>query len=107
MEHKNIQDLNRRIAMVLGWTHVHEGMGYPPGVNLAHGPLPSDVPNWAGDLNEMWDLEQELFNDTDHYEYQHYLESYIPMGQDGNQFRLTHATATQKAEAWLAVKEGR
>lgn len=84
-------DLNRRIALV---------KGFPDEFNLMV------LPNWANDLNTMWDLEEGL----DCYELHDYVIALLGnvehiCGENQGRWRLAHATAQQRAEAWLTVKE--
>lgn len=84
----DINDLNRRIATVLGATFA--------------------LYDYARDLNHMWQLEEEL-SGSEWVEYSEHLIAVLngkPGGGILTQY-IIHATAQQRAEAWLAVKEGK
>lgn len=116
--------LDGRIAVVLGWKDLkpnvlwrqeHDFLGIPPGGLLNY------VPRWSSDLNLMWELEGEIAKDgIDWYRYLHMLmaecwpnvhEPEKVMSQEKGRVPhigfLVHATAEQKARAWLQVMEGK
>ena len=135
---EDAQNLNQRIATVLGWRSVYWSehslclIGFPPGDAdtdfrneavlenpQAPGPTYYEVPNWAGSLDVMRNLEGAL-SEHERPAYVEGLRKILMLAlayveyEDGlaisalyqeNIFGLLHATAAQKAEAWLNVKE--
>ena len=95
-------ELDGSIALSLGWselrpTHfseVHDLMGRAPNGRIML------VPRWSSDLNAMWELEKGMSNDE--------IIRYVDLLDDRSRFstwECIHATAEQKARAYLSVME--
>ena len=106
-------EINRAIAEHLGWSYgpIHIGDGldvdecshawWRNGKAWVEGP-----PNYCGDLNAMHEAEKVLLADADTgYEYDMELNGVCECWEDGvmNYMKLWHATARQRAEAFLRV----
>jgi len=106
----NPHEMNKRIAIACGWTHVEDTQhvditwpwGYPPNDRGAN--IKAPIPCYRGDLNAMHEVENELDGDlcADYTEYLHRVVN-ATMGsmnhEDMRRFR--NATAAQRAEAFL------
>lgn len=101
--------LNELIALELGWRDLRPAMegfslvnptGRPTGI--PPGELRTYVPNWAGSLDLMHELEIVLRHDE--IDWEHYVEALADIIGIPARGRLVHATAEQKALAWLKVK---
>ena len=103
-------ELDGSIALSLGWselrpTHfseVHDLMGKAPNGRIML------VPRWSSDLNAMWELEEGIAL-KEKMDYWMALEAMVI--EDGELkpaeatiLGTTHATAEQKARAFLAVR---
>lgn len=93
-------DLNEQIAELLGWTEIRAGVvledqlcGRMPDGGQAY------LPDWSGDLNLMHSLEEGL-NTGDRLDYCEALGETCKYAT----WPLLHATASQKAQAWIKVK---
>ena len=113
-------DLQRRIAELKGWTRVHEYLGtnlvgLPPG-KTSEDDL-GNVPNWHTDLTLAIELGRELSDSVERAptELEQYgLELYVIVtGERYDQnwvdtvdfAKCANATAAQRCEAYLRVKE--
>ena len=107
----NDEEINRAIAEHLGWrcqSHVPEQnkagatmCWIPPGNHEWH---PVQIPNYCCDLNAMHEAEKVLLADADTgYQYDMELNGVCECWEDGvmNYMKLWHATARQRAEAFL------
>ena len=88
------------IAEACGWKNVDAGSGRVWGVTTRHKGTPSefdvcvDVPNYPFDLNAMHDAEKVLTDEQwDTYCYR--------LDEVGGMRHCTHATAAQRAQAFL------
>jgi hypothetical protein len=94
-------EINRQIAEACGWTdfvtHLEFGlMGVEPGT---HG-LRTEVPWYSCDLNAMYQAEKALKGYEQIIAYVWHLENRIDWSTD-ERMMATHATARQRAEAFL------
>ena len=102
------QQINQRIAEACGWTDIHDSgpwhnhtlWGYPPIKPGQGGNAYKYLPNYCTDLNAMHDAEKVLapknwnrFSEKWWNYYHHLL--------DGDVQKTIHATARQRAEAFL------
>jgi hypothetical protein len=108
------EQINIRIAEVCGWTDCEyvESLGLCKGRNRYLIPQyetgHSIIPNYAGCLNAMHDAEKILnFEEAEFFEYDicdiiikenDVLENPLPL-----RFSICHATARQRAEAFLRI----
>ncbi|MGB0911047.1 MAG: hypothetical protein ACPGYT_11855 [Nitrospirales bacterium] len=115
------QQLNHRIAVVLGWQYkeVHfrttrdDAPKYWWCWVASNGRNEATLPNWAGDLNEMWKLRGTL-SERQQIVYGSYLLKVLDLYEFHkandmmfhNYYQISQATAEQCAEAWLQVMEG-
>ena len=94
-------ELDGAIALSLGWTElrpthfseVHDLMGKAPNGRIML------VPRWSSDLNAMWELEDRAGDIWD--KYREKLKEIVFSGPSF--MSIIHATAEQKARAFLAV----
>ena len=104
-------ELDGSIALSLGWselrpTHfseVHDLMGKAPNGRIML------VPRWSSDLNAMWELEEGM-SLKEKMDYWLALEAIViedgePKSAEATILGTTHATAEQKARAYLSVME--
>lgn len=107
--------LNKRIAKVLGWYvrnmgddtyQLRCGAGAVPYVFKSEKTAWDELPNWSSSLDLMHELEEEL-SDEEWLIYHGQL-AWLARGKEGVDYTkfFLHATAAQKAEAWLKVKVG-
>ena len=91
------EQINQRIAEACGWTSVKEDfecvLGRPPNTS----DLYCRVPNYAGCLNAMYEAEKVL---TGYQQTVTYSDNLIKIVGYGT-FDSAHATAAQRAEAFL------
>lgn len=106
----NRQQANRRIAEILGWTEVEcyedpiiKSLGLAPGEDGRNFCPP---PEYCADLNACHEMEKALSGD-DWRDYAAMLWLYDTTLKDGDWMikSRTHATAEQRAEAFLRVKD--
>ena len=106
-------EINVAIAEACGWTNVHhpkkspEGylLGTFPGVDGTETHHKCVVPNYTHDLDAMHEAEKGL-NEEQRYKYTHALLSQPGINYGGVEpidfcFPVLHATARQRAEAFL------
>ena len=93
-------DIRREMATALGWRevtgdgqHMH---GLPPGSTIVH----ELVPDWTSDLNAMHEAEKTL--EGSHL-YESPWQQYVQHLHSATLGRGEHATARQRAEAFLRV----
>jgi hypothetical protein len=97
------EQINIAIAVLRGWRFVEDDPDYEPywedpnGTKIAVNFIEHRVPNCAGCLNAMHEAEKVL-NENDQYFYWHFL---YKMCGGSQEFDLLHATARQRAEAFL------
>ena len=101
-------ELDGSIALSLGWselrpTHfseVHDLMGKAPNGRIML------VPRWSSDLNAMWELEEGM-DEKDYIDYCVELLAILQPGRTtvSSLESVAHATAEQKARAYLSVME--
>ena len=97
-------ELDGRIALSLGWTElrpthfseVHDLMGKAPNGRIML------VPRWSSDLNAMWELEEGM---PDKLRRQYVALIWRQMNLIPEALWTIHATAEQKARAFMAVME--
>ncbi len=111
------QEQNNAIASILGWTQIHESgllvaggswFGYPPVFTI--GELDS-IPDYCGNLNRMFQLEETLtevqksiYGETLAAVLGYYDDYYDGWGISASDiFEIAHATAAQRAKAFLKV----
>lgn len=106
--------LNELIALELGWEFLRPAManvGRGQSTGIPPGELRTYVPNWAGDLNLMHELEASLKESNLFMVYAVKLDRIVgeslgrlDVSVPGLDCNVVHATAEQKAIAWLKVK---
>jgi hypothetical protein len=101
------EQINQRIAEACGWTVNTPSFGIPPtptAFSLLHGY--DDLPNYCRDLNAMHEAEKVL----DYQQAQDFGDTMYNLCADENseqenpfpwRFAVIHATARQRAEAFL------
>ena len=124
------EEINFEIAVACGWQNVHKPgfpglvLGVPPkSWRLNRDPFPNyygrhyEVPNFVADLNAMRQAEETLLPDDAMYSQRNFYASIlgdITMNDNGRGwtpltnddcFQILHATARQRAEAFLRVLE--
>jgi hypothetical protein len=105
---KDTDPLRIRIAEALGWTQVYYRkphidnslVGIKPGE-----PFWRDLPEWPTDLNAMHDLECALADDSEAWE-QYCATLWAICNASDDTAGAINASALQKAEAFIRVKEG-
>ena len=107
------------IAEACGWKNVDAGAGRVWGFTTRHKGTPSesdvcvDVPNYLNDLNAMHDAEKFILSTDLYIQYVNYLFRSVGLNRTyymgatpevfpaDRQFAVFHATASQRAEAFL------
>jgi len=92
------------IAEACGWTgcilyNVESGKeprGHPPKQQSCYQGYTEPIPNYPSDLNAMHEAEKML--DVDKWQRRDYIDY---LNNNGDQWAHTHATAAQRAEAFL------
>lgn len=95
-------EINIAIAKACGWWGIEqEGMMRPPLSTSEY----EMVPDYCHDLNAMWQAEHRISLGLE-TEYGNALKCIVARDNEGdiNQFTVLHATARQRAEAFLQVK---
>jgi len=91
------------IAKACGWTVQYEfpyNRGYPPNTPTKGVPC-TPLPDYLNDLNAMHEAEKVLEgNEQPEFDYVHWLDKIVPESQHPD-WALIHATAAQRAEAFL------
>ena len=92
-----------KIAEACGYTHVRiiKAIEGPPDIGIGHHPTePHSVPDYLNDLNAMHEAEKILKEKRLFFKY-HLALSALPQFQGNNHLNHFHATAEQRAEAFL------
>jgi hypothetical protein len=97
-----MDDLQARIATVLGWTDMKLGLAHWCRDKLIglepEGKIVSLVPHWSDSLDLMHELVLGLTDDE-------WNEYFAHLRRIAGQHAWVEANAAQKAEAWLKAKE--
>ncbi len=109
-----MESLDSRIAKVLGWRMIHVLEHTDPpvmvGIDPANPHALTAIPKWSSSLDLMHVLEEgllkyDLEHDLGYGLFPKYRDELERIVKASNNHYAIHATAAQKAKAWLKVRE--